>query len=463
MTNEVCSMSFRTCFVPRLAVSVAFAGVLFLAAGLNRVPAQQAGKGQERLLYDEKLYSSKKGEINSMFQGEVAADKNTLDLAAQHFAYRLTLTDMQSKQSKMPNLVQEAIKELNVIRGEDRKPSEAAKIFHAALLARLREVLPNPRPIASVNAALLLAYMAGQGQEEVVDALAEALNDKDMNGGTKFWAARGLHNFYNLALASEEDQKVRFKDKEREARSIKALLAAMNARLPESPPPNVEEIEGIRYLRRELIRALGASRYPAVTDASGASQGKTAYALARVLRNDGYDPTPRLDELVEAAIGLARLNVSPDPNYKAANEYQLDVAAYHFGRFVLDLARLHQGRKAAEADAPATRQAWKTFGARLGAALGSLSAEANILRRNDPNKYRPTIEFVNQIVKLSSPILKSIEADGTASAGDLGDFLEKWTLDKEPIYKGDSASVIKPGATLTTGEPKEKAPAEEKK
>jgi hypothetical protein len=303
--------------------------------------------------------------------------------------------------------------------------------------------------------------MAGHGQEEVADALADALNDKDMNGGTKLFAARGLHDFYMLAFAPEEDQKIRFKDKERETRSIKALLAALDARLPESPKPNAEEIEGMRYLRREVIRALGASRYPAVTDAGGASQGKTAYALARVLRNDGFDPTPRLDEQVEAALGLAKLKVAPDANYKAANEYRLDVAAYHFGRFVLELAQLHQGRKAAET--PATRQAWKVFGARLGVALDSLSAEANNLRRNDPNKYKVTVEFVNQIVKLSTPILKSMEADGTAAAGDLSKFLEESTLDKEPIYKGDSASVIKPGSTLTTGEPKEKAPTEEKK
>jgi len=293
--------------------------------------------------------------------------------------------------------------------------------------------------------------------------LTEALNDKDMNGGTKFFAARGLRNFYLLALTPEDDQKVRFKDKERESRSIKALLAAMDMKPPQSPPANAEELEGILYLRREVVRALGASRYPALLGAAGASQSKTALVLARVLRNDGFDPAPRLDEQVEAAIGLARLNVSPDPNYKAANEYRLDVAASHIGRFLLDLARRHQSRKEDEKANPSTKQAWKTFGARLGVALGSLSAEANVLRRNDPVKNRSTVEFVNQIVKLSSPILKGIEADGTPAASDLGDFLEKTTLDKEPIYRGDPASIIKPGSTLTTGEPKDKAPAEDKK
>jgi hypothetical protein len=428
------------------------------------VPAQQAGKGQERLLYDEKAYKSKLPDIKSMFQGDLPADKKTLDLAAQHYVYRLTWTELQSKQGEMPKLVKEITSELKTNRTGDRSANEAVQGFNAALVARLKEVLPNPRPIASYNAAQVLANMAAQGNEEAADALGEALADKDMNPATKYVAARGIHDFLMLAFAAEEEQKVRFKDKEREARVIKALLTALDVRPPENPPPSEEEITGVRALRREVIRALGASRYPAVTDANGVLQGKTAYALARVLRNDGFNPTPRLDEQVEAAIGLARLKVSPDPNYKSANEYQLDVAGHHIGQFLVDLATRHQNRKADEKQNPAGKQPWKTIGARLGVALGTLSAEANILRRNDPNKYKSSYEFVNELVKVGLPMLKGIEADATAPADQLGDVMAKSQREKEPIYKGDSTSVVKPGANALTTEPaKDKAPTEEKK
>jgi hypothetical protein len=461
MAIEDFSMIFGTRLLSRLTVLAALVGTVLIPSVMNRVPAQQAGKGQERLLYEEKDYKAKLPDIKAMFQGDMPADKKTLDLAAQHFAYRLTWTDLQIKHGQMPLLVREAINEIKTTRSGDRSANE---LFNAALLARLKEVLPNPRPIASFNAAQVLAYMAGQGQEGATDALAEALSDKDMNPATKYCAARGIHDFLMLAFAAEEEQKVRFKDKEREARTIKALLAALDTRLPENPAPSEEEINGIRALRREVIRALGASRYPALTDANGALQGKTALALARVLRNDGFNPTPRLDEQVEAAIGLARLKVSPDPNYKSANEYQLDVAAHHLGRFLLDLSRRHQNHKNDEKDHPETKQPWKVIGARLGVALGSLSAEANLLRRNGSPKYKPSYEFVNELVKVASPVLKGIEADGTAPADQLGDVVEKSPREKEPIYKGDDSSVVKPGSNALTTEPaKDKLPAEEKK
>jgi hypothetical protein len=457
-------MMFRTRCLARFGITAVFAGALVVTAAMGPLPAQQAGKGQERLLFDEKAYKEKAQDIKSMLAGDGAADKKTLDLAAQFYAYRLTWTDLQGKQKEMPRLVGELKVELDNNRREDRKNSEAVKIFNQALLARLKEVLPNPRPIASVNAAMVLAYMAGQGQEEVTDALAEALSEKDMNGGTKFWAARGLHDFYMLAFAPEDEKKVRFANKEREARTIKALLTALDMKPPQNPPASADEIEGIRYLRRELLRALGRSRYPAVLDASGAAQSKTALALARVLRNDGYDPTPRLDEQVAAAVGSCQLKVSPESGYKPANEYQLDVAAHHIGTFLVELARRHQSHKSDEQANPATKQAWKTIGARLGVALGSLGEQANLLRRNDPKKFKDSYEFANEVVRLGLPVVKGIEADGTAQADQLDKLLQGSQRETQPIYKGDSSSVVKPGASTLTAEPdKGKAPAEDRK
>jgi hypothetical protein len=460
---EVYSMNFRTRFLIRFGISALFS-VVVLAAAMNRLPAQHAGKGQERLLYDEKAYKEKLGDIKSMLAGDSAADKKTLDLAAQYYAYRLTWTELQGKHKEMPRLDGEIKVELDNNRREDRKNSEAVKLFNQALLARLKEVLPNPRPIASVNAAMVLAYMAGQGQEEVTDALADALSDKDMNPATKLWAARGLHDFYMLAFAPEDEQKVRFANKEREARTIKALLTALDMKPPQNPPASAEDIEGIRYFRGKVIEALGRSRYPAVLDAAGAGQGKTALALARILRNDGYDPTPRLAEQVAAAIGLCLLKVSPDPGYKPSNEYQLDVAAHHLGTFLVELARRHQTHKGDEQRNPATKQPWKVIGARLGVALGSLGEQANLLRRNDPTKYKSAYEFANEVVRLGLPLVKGIEADNVAPADQLDKLLQGSQRESLPIYKGDPSSVVKPGASTLTAEPeKEKAPVDDKK
>jgi hypothetical protein len=435
---------------------------LLLSAHLVRTAAQQAGKGQERLIYDEKTYKDKSKDIRGMLQGDMSADKKLLDLAAQHFAYRLTMTDLQNKKGMMPQLVKDAIGELDFNRKDDRKTNEALPIFNKAMVAHLKEVLPNPRPIASVNAAMVLAYMGKLGIEEAMDPLAEALSDPEMNGATKFWAAQGLHDFFQLAFPAGEEQPIVFKDKEREARCIMALLGALDIKLPQSPPPSAEEMEGLRYLRREIIRALGVSRYPAVLEGKGAIKGPTALALIRIIRNDSMNPTPRLDEQVEAAAGLAMLKMAPTKDYKPQNEYQLDVAAYHLGRFVVDLASAHQNKgteKKTAQDRP-----WKTFGAHLSVAMGAMKNEAAYLRKKvDPKKYGKVAEYVTQIVDLSAPILKGIENDGTALPDKLATVLEQTPRDADPIYKGDANAVIKPGAAAIVADPaKEKTGKEDK-
>lgn len=457
-------MTLRNRLLSRLLACSLFLGAVATLAEMARVPAQQAGRGQERLNYDEKGYKSKARDIKSMFLGEQPADKKALDLAAQQYAYRLTWTELQGKQGEMQGLVQSAINELEANRREDRKVNEAVQQFNTALLARLKEVLPNPRPIASIGAARILAHMAKLGQEEATDVLAEALNDKDMNDGTKFWAARGMRDFFMLAFPTGDEPAIYFKDKEREARCIKALLAALDMKPPQNPPPKAEEIEGLRYHRREIIRALGVSRFPAIVDAKGASQGKTALALLRVMRNAGLNPPPRLDEQVDAAVGLAMLKMMPNKDYKPTNEYQLDVGAYHFGRFLVDFARRHQSRKDDNTAQPSQAYPWKTSGARLSVALDALSKEAAILNRNDPTKYKNTVEYVQSLVKLCQPVLKAVEADGSALPDQLAQFLENKPRDAEPIYKGDPGAVVTPGsAALTTEPPKEKAGPEEKK
>jgi hypothetical protein len=439
---------------------------LLLSAHLVRTTAQQAGKGQERLVYDEKTYKERSKEIKSMFQGEASPDKKLLDLAAQHYAYRLTMTDLQNKKGMMPQLVKDATNELDLNRKEDRRTNQALDFFNKAMVAHLKEVLPNPRPIASINAAMVLAHMGQLGIEEAMDPLVDALNDKEMNDATKHWAARGLHNFFQLGFPVGEEQPVFFKDKEREARCIMALLGALDVKPAQSPPSSAEEIEGLRFMRGAVIRALGVSRYPAVLDAKGATKGPTALALIRVMRNDSMNPSPRLDEQVEAAAGLAMLKMAPTRDYKPQNEYQLDVGAYHLGRFLVDLATAHQNRGNAKT---AQDRPWKTFGAHLSVALGAMKNEALNLRRNDPKKYGKVTDYVVKIVDLSAPILKGMEGGGTALPNNLAEFLAQSPRDDEPIYKGDSNAVIKPGSAALATEPskektgKEQKPLKEKK
>jgi hypothetical protein len=459
--SEVYHMTLRTRFLFRvLTGSALLAGALFT---MNRslAPAQQPKpKGQERLTFEEREY--KRSEVKAIFQGG-ATDKKAIDAAAKYYAYRLTHPELQTKKGGMQGIVTEAISELEANRRtEERTNAEAIQYFNQMLLTRLKEVLPNPRPIASMNAARILVKMASLGQEEVTDALADALKDPDMNDATKFYAARGLKEFFNLAFPPPDGQPIYFKDREREARCIQALLANLDHKMPEVPPPTADEIEGLRILRREMIRALALSRYPAAVDAKGTVQGRTALALLRIIRNDNVKPPPRLDEQVEAAIGLALLKTKPHRDYTLANEYQLDVVAYHLGRFFVDLARRHQNRKAEEKTPE--QQRWHTYGARLGVALNALKKDAKLQHDNDPKKYKETFDYVTKIVDLSLPIMKAFEAtDGSAQSDQLAAFLDSKPKDSEPVYKGDKEAVVKPGTSTLTTEPKEDKTADEEK
>ncbi len=446
--REVQHMMLRRCLLVRFLVAAVFVTAILFTAVLSHAPAQQKQRSPERLEFDEKEYKSQ--QVKQMLQGDAPADKQMLDAAAKYYAYRLTLTELQSKHGKMQEIVKYAESEIDANRREERKNTEAVQIFNAALLTRLKEVLPNPRPIASMNAARILMHMAETGYEEAVDALADALNDAEMNGGTQLYAARGIKDFYKLAFPVGETPPVFFKDRQREARSILALLAALKRQPPQSPPPTPEEIEGWRYLRREIIGTLAFSRYPAVADAKGtlAPEGKTALALARIIRNDGVNPPPRLDEQVEAATGLAMLKMKPFRDYQLAQPYQLDVAAYHLGRFMVDLAQTNQQNTGQDA----AKIPWRTFGARLGLALAALKKEATTLKRDDPTKYQALADYVIKVVDLSTPIARALEVGEGPRPDPLASFLDGAAKDAEPIYKGDDTAVVKPGAAVLISE-----------
>src|SRR5262249_49738618 len=102
-------MTFRSRVAFRMLFCFTVLGLAGLTAELSRAPAQQAGKGQEHLTYDEAAYKAKRTELKQMFEGGAAADKKVLDLAAQYYAYRLTDTLLQGKKDQMHKLVNEAI------------------------------------------------------------------------------------------------------------------------------------------------------------------------------------------------------------------------------------------------------------------------------------------------------------------------------------------------------------------
>jgi len=292
----------------------------------------------------EKQYDRNQRELaGKLTKGEVSygdEHKETVKLMAKWFSYRLTWPKFQNEAGMMKRLFDEY--EQDIGNAGSKLPATKAflEAFTRNLVATSRDVLKAGEPgtrqplIARVNAVRQLAFLAKFGQEEAADVLAEVIKDPDPEmDASRYWAFQGLRDLFAQA---NKTPPVPIKDKAREAKCIVALVEFLEKPMTVSAGMPREEIEGLRFLRREATRALAPTRYPAVVDEkTKAIQARTALVLARIARRNGLVPEPRWEEQVEAAIGLARLQC------KLFEDYQPDYAAQQIGGALADFANVY--------------------------------------------------------------------------------------------------------------------------
>jgi len=340
-----------------------------------------------------------------------------IDLAAKWFTYRVTWPENQKTPGKMDDLVKTLRKELQSSAGFRPANQQFIQLFNKQLLIRLKEVLQDDKPIVRLNGARMLASVAENGYEEAADALVEIVLDDKQNDGTKFWALRGIGDLLRLG---SQTPPVPFKDKEREARCILALSKFL-ART--GSYGTREEYEGFRVVRREAVRALAATRSPAV-EVKGKMEGRPAQLLASVVAGS-TNPEPRLDEKVEAAIGVLRLKSV------LTKGYHPDYTAYFVGQFVYEFAQRYVTKKEGDRD---FKEPWKVYTARLNDALDAFKADA----REDKSAEK----YIGDLIAKCAPVLKGIESGAKVDA----DILNTWLRDNPPkntlVYEGVKDSAI---------------------
>ena len=240
--------------------------------------------------------------------------------------------------------------------------------------------------------------------------------------------------------------------KERQAAYAQALVAVIERQLPPTTTfASRNEMEGLRVFRREAVRALAQFRSPAVIDNAGkAIKLRTAKTLLKVVNDDGLTPPARLDEQVEAAIGVARLSV------KAVPAYQPDYAARQIGYLVVEMAR--RARPAGENKSPwENKLPWKIYAARLGDALEAMRAEVKGL----PDK--PAAAYVDNVVMRSLRSLKDIEITSAQNGGDLKFWLDNNAVPHTTLYQGLADSTVLPLDKSQLPSPPDKPAGGEKK
>jgi hypothetical protein len=404
--------------------------------------------------------------INKPMEGEKASKeskehRDAIDMAAQFYTYRLTWPNNDAA-GEVDKIMQAFLNEVNAADGDAMRKGNPGftEMFLQALAKRARDVVQTRMQIAAVNGGRMLARLAKAGSVEAGDACLEALQnandflDPKARAGVQYWALQGLGDLLARwaeppAPGAEGAAAVVPGQKEREAKYVEALVNVIEQFVSKggttpagAAPPSPDEVRGLQMFRREAVRALAQYRSPAVADDKGATiKVKSALTLLKVIANDGLTPPSRLDERIEAAIGIARLRC------KAVPSYQPDYAAQQIGYVVVQM-----GAETKPPRVNPTKFPWKVAAARLGDALEAMRADA----KGTPDKGD---EYVNKMVTQSMRILREgIEMTGAATTG--GD-LRLWLVTNAPphnsLYKGVPDSTVRSGYEETPEKPAEPA------
>jgi hypothetical protein len=446
-------------------VSLLLALPLFLSAAARAAdpPPELLPEGGKNKLEDE--YNKRSELIEKLLSGAPAADPNNqqhkeaLDVAAQWATYRLTW-GLEKDAGKINSLFNDL--DNNVfqrLHAGGKKSAPSAELFTHGVIVHAAEVLNTKKPIVRINAARVLfrlterndalnetpddvlARFGTNGQNELADALAPVIEESGAQGdAARYWALRTLENL--LALPQASPPTLTREHEEKALAAVLKFLKDRNAPLPPSTP--TDEYEGFRLLRRQAIRALAQGHYPSLAD----DKGRPALALLKVAVADGVEPEPRLDERVEAAIGVARARADAD------KDYQPDYAAHQLGWLVFDFTALYnqfnQTRKPGE---ESTTFPWKVYASRLLEALDAMKAA----HAKDAH--------VAAVVDECDRLLAEIEKDGSGErlnpSTALGPLLKGTPAPGGQLYKSDNDSKVTPGGKRAAPEKPEKP--EEKK
>lgn len=368
-------------------------------------------------------------------------DQEVLDHAAKFYVFRLTEPKYQFPPSGgsgpkpgMHEAVQEVFKHFPDFKKLSSDPTKAdnqqkyIKEFSNRLAAYVLKILDSPAMIARVNGVILLSRLGESGQEELADPMCQIIEDKNQGDAVKLYALRGLRNLFDNA---RDDA---FRGDAGEERLVRCLKTLTNF-LGRKPADGLTEPEreAFEYVRREAVRALGASRVP-VVEKRRFKVSVPSLDLVRVAAGVGLEPPPSLSERVEAAAGLARMRT------KNANKYQPEVPAYYVGRVVVDFATQYDKDRSGT---PSLDYKYYAF----------ILDEALVEMKNQTGGKSP---YVNAMIDKARPVLRGILTDGAPAQLPLKDWLDadqsrQWG-DKE-LFQGDPDTAPKRAAVLKEGEP----------
>lgn len=326
-----------------------------LIAALGPTRAQNLNEGWNKLEAKFRPVSSR---ARNLVKGAETVDPRdnsqveALDLLAKTYTYGVYLRKLDTQTEGIKKDFGEFERDLSsVLNPKNREAMQSlAQVLSNRIGVHALEViqLDGALPIHKIHNARVLARTAELGQAPLADTLVKVLSDSQQNDGVHYYMLKGL-----TALLPQMQPP-------QQAKAAEALVQFLEQKKGPSAKAPIEEVDGFRFLRREAIRALAKINTPAFND-----KVRPALVLARFAGNDEHiQPLPRIDERVEAAIGLARMKAGPKDK-----QYQADYAAGQIAKCLGAMALLAKGEKANRA----TRiYPWAILGTQLKDALETL-------------------------------------------------------------------------------------------
>jgi hypothetical protein len=368
-----------------------------------------------------------RGTLRDLFKGTLQADpSNTahveaIDTQARYVTYRVYLDHLEGQ----PSRIEKAYKEFDgdvkdITTGKVPQAMQPlAELYRDKVRVHALEVIQfdKAKPIHKIHNARILARVADLGQgKQLAETLVVVLQDEKQNDAVHYYALRGLRSL--LALAQKQ-QSPPLLTKEEEAKCAEAIIAFLTRKpnLPAGAPQR--EIDGFRIYRREGVRALAQIHTPAFSD-----KVRPALTLARFAGADeSIQPPPRVDERMEAALGLARMSSAQNKQYQP--DYAAGMIARSLGAFFTE------AESERERTTDRTRP-WKIDATHLMEALAALKEDSG------KNAY------VSQVVDRGTRLLTGIVKGGQLDAGQKTWFT---TSQSDPptteLFKGAADTAVK--------------------
>ncbi len=395
--------------------------VATLTVGLRQIRAQNLNEGWNKL--EEKFNAGPRNLALGFLKGErVDSNDRNHQEAIDLFAKTLTYGVYLRKLDTQPNAIAKDFDALSnaidkdILRARDR---QSMQTFEEILRDKVRihalEVIQfkDARPIHKLHNARVLAEIAKLGQPELAPTLIKVLKDDKQTAGVHYYMLKGLTTLIPLLQPPQH------------AACAVALVEFLEQQKGLHKNATQEEIDGYRVLRREAVRALAKTHAPAIDD-----KVRPALVLARFAGNDErIQPPPRIDERVEAAIGLARMQAPPKDR-----QYQADYAAGQIAKCLGALAQEASSELSNRDTAKDTRMhPWRILAASLKEALDDLK------KHNEKSLY--VVKIADKGTQLLNQVMKGQQ---------LGNNERTWwtSSDSDPqskeLFQGSPDSVVKP-------------------